>query len=255
MNANLADLGAEILFARWNVMYVETWEAWERRQDAELWEAVALMCEIDPASISEETRLLGPEFYRWRLQLALDWLTRLGPIKFNTKDPVRSVIRLNYFNLWAAEMGLHLPKSFPTGLVFVQTMGESGWREVDPVEATLMPEIHSGPPVQWRGDRSTVGAPLKEPSVSEPPSPPEAAAPEPGKTPERPRKSKGRHPTADAEFLRTADVLALLQISRATLYRYIKDGKLPAPDNPSGRISRWNRVELLDAWKKAGHSD
>ena len=57
-------------------------------------------------------------------------------------------------------------------------------------------------------------------------------------------------PTVTAERLLTyEEVCAVLQTSQATLRRYVRDGKFPAPvkPNPSGRAVRF-RYRDVEAW-------
>lgn len=44
----------------------------------------------------------------------------------------------------------------------------------------------------------------------------------------------------DSAYIRQADLVKILPISAATLWRKVKDGSFPAPVKLSGRITAWN---------------
>jgi prophage regulatory protein len=48
-------------------------------------------------------------------------------------------------------------------------------------------------------------------------------------------------------LLDTPDVMALLGISRATLYRFIENGPFPAPLKITRNMARWH-VDTVDQW-------
>lgn len=47
----------------------------------------------------------------------------------------------------------------------------------------------------------------------------------------------------DKELLTSADLMALLQISEATLWRKVKAGLIPAPETICG-LKRWPRLQI-----------
>lgn len=48
-------------------------------------------------------------------------------------------------------------------------------------------------------------------------------------------------------FLNPSDLSEMLRISKATLWRYVKSGKLPQPKRLSKQILLWNKNEVLEA--------
>lgn len=55
-------------------------------------------------------------------------------------------------------------------------------------------------------------------------------------------------------FARPAQVAHAFGVSRATLYNYIKDGKIPKPEKDGERISRWPVSVIRECLKKQGGS-
>ena len=52
---------------------------------------------------------------------------------------------------------------------------------------------------------------------------------------------------SEQKFLNPSDLSKMLRISKATLWRYIKSGKLPQPKRLSKQILLWNKSEVLEA--------
>lgn len=64
-----------------------------------------------------------------------------------------------------------------------------------------------------------------------------------------------RAPSASPEYLRLADLIpALVPFSPATLWRYVKSGKFPAPIKVSASITAWRRSDY-EAWVAAQSPD
>lgn len=52
----------------------------------------------------------------------------------------------------------------------------------------------------------------------------------------------------DLKYLRLPEVLARIPVSRATLYRWISQGRFPEPIKLGPRCSAWLRAEL-ESWE------
>jgi prophage regulatory protein len=83
------------------------------------------------------------------------------------------------------------------------------------------------------GRSVTIGPPDKARTVSTPPSKPTPVA----------RQSA----TLSGEYIREAELVAVLQISRSTIWRLVQDDKFPRPQRLSARRKVW-RVEDVRAW-------
>jgi predicted DNA-binding transcriptional regulator AlpA len=55
-------------------------------------------------------------------------------------------------------------------------------------------------------------------------------------------------------FARPAQVAHAFGVSRATLYNYIKDGKIPEPEKDGKRISRWPVAVIRECLARQGGS-
>lgn len=55
-------------------------------------------------------------------------------------------------------------------------------------------------------------------------------------------------PPEPNDLLTVHDIVARLQLSRATVYRYVDEGLFPAPLRLGGGATRWVRGEV-DAWQ------
>lgn len=54
---------------------------------------------------------------------------------------------------------------------------------------------------------------------------------------------------SNAPYMRLGDVLQYMKISRTTLYRLIKAGKVPSPIKAGPRISLWRRQDIETVMK------
>ena len=55
-------------------------------------------------------------------------------------------------------------------------------------------------------------------------------------------------------FARPDQVAYAFGVSRATLYNYIKDGKIPRPEKDGSRITRWPVSIIRECLERAGGS-
>lgn len=55
-------------------------------------------------------------------------------------------------------------------------------------------------------------------------------------------------------FARPAQVAHAFGVSRATLYNYIREGKIPAPEKESARLSRWPVAVIRECLAAQGGS-
>ncbi len=61
------------------------------------------------------------------------------------------------------------------------------------------------------------------------------------------RRKEERGP---ARYLRVRDVADMLGVHPATVWRWVKEGKLPRPKKASPRISVWREDEVLEAYER-----
>ena len=54
----------------------------------------------------------------------------------------------------------------------------------------------------------------------------------------------------ETALLRTPDVLSMLNVSRATLWRMVADGRFPAPVKLGPQLRAWRRADV-EAWVSA----
>lgn len=98
------------------------WNAWQTIQRTRLWKAVALMCDIDPASLESsffpdklDTVFKQPtgQFDAW-LTLAKSAIGSdlLRPVSLNTAYLEDSEVKLSSIATWARTIGLELPTGF-----------------------------------------------------------------------------------------------------------------------------------------------
>lgn len=52
---------------------------------------------------------------------------------------------------------------------------------------------------------------------------------------------------SEQKFLNPSELAEMIRISKATLWRYVKSGKLPQPKRLSKQILLWNKSEVLEA--------
>lgn len=97
------------------------WSAWQRVPSAELWEAVALSCGIEPICVVGwmEPRPISCEplsEFLARLRQAVACLQVNGgslPCQLGATRPQQSRVNLGDFRAWANSEGWQLPESFP----------------------------------------------------------------------------------------------------------------------------------------------
>ena len=99
------------------------WEVWKTRQTASLWQAAALLCELDPNALAHKEspdrmlRLLIPTPKRLSSLLALATGNigndSLKVIKQDLEHPENSEVDLTVFATWAHTKGIPVPQAFP----------------------------------------------------------------------------------------------------------------------------------------------
>ncbi len=210
-------LGIEVTFHKGKLVTAETWRKWSGARTAELWQAIALLCFIDPEAWTLE-RMRRVSACRFRLELALDQETDafLDPLVVDPKEKARSIVRFDYVRRWAGIYLLPIPVMFPEGGAPIDVRLLNG-----PIEALARPIAAIAP----------VTAPTSATS-GEAPSPPRG----------RPRKK-----SSSSDYVRSAELLEIVPFSRATLWRMVRDGKFPAPVKVAPRITAWKRTEV-ETW-------
>lgn len=99
------------------------WQQWERKRKAKLWQAVALLCELEPARLESRgaSGKLDPLFvqsppkFNSLLALAITGIGAglLKPDKLEPEHLEESEIDLTVFASWAQATGLAFPEGFP----------------------------------------------------------------------------------------------------------------------------------------------
>lgn len=147
------------------------WEAWKTVQRARLWQAVALLCDIEPKTLEStffpgklDTIFCGsktPPKFTNLLERAKNSLgtDSLRPVSLNDDCPEDSEISLSTFATWARSIGRNLPPSFPwepdltfpiTGWPWgsystpeLQKLAQAAdkfWKRYDPTDSTTAPK-------------------------------------------------------------------------------------------------------------------
>lgn len=195
------------------------WQRWSGARTAELWQAIALLCAVDPDSLTLK-KARSVNYIIWRLELAVAELNHglLDPLIRFPEEPRRSIVRFDYVRRWAQINMIGIPERYPVG-------GE-------PIDLRLL----DGP----------AATPPREPDQQQPPPaiPNEVAvAPlEPAES-LKPRRRRSK-PNGASEYMRESELLEALPFSRATLWRRVKDGEFPAPIKLGGNLNAWKRAEV-----------
>lgn len=190
-----------------------TWKRWADVEACELWQAVALMIGVDPDEVPyRKLNDLSP--FVARMQMAADLHPPSG-LRRNEQKPWRSVVRIDEFRTWATLLLLPLPDAFPRG-----------------VRPEVLPSHLSAAALEALAD------------LSWPDAQPRATASSPVKNP--PRKARASSKVS-AEYLREPDLCAEIAVSRATMWRWVKSGRLPKPIKLSPGVTVWRRAEV-EAW-------
>ena len=104
----------------WTIPHPD-WAKWERTRNAKLWQAVALLCELDPARLEIGDGKLNTVFINTPAKFtSLLGLAKAGIgaglLKLDRLDPEQleeSQVDLTVFASWAHGMSLALPQGFP----------------------------------------------------------------------------------------------------------------------------------------------
>ena len=209
----------EVHFHKGRLVTAETWTKWSGARTAELWQAIALLCFIDPDGWTLE-RMRKVCSCRIRLELALDWAADvlIDPIVVDPEEKARSLVRLDYVRRWAIVYLLPIPVMFPEGGPPIDMRLLNG-----PIEALARPMVATAPAV------------VKS-------SPTSADATSTGRG--QPRKK-----SMTSEYIRASELLEMVPFSRATLWRWVRGGEFPKPVPISPGVTAWRRVEV-EGWLK-----
>lgn len=196
------------------------WQRWSNARTAELWQAIALLCAVDPDSLTLK-KARSVNYIEWRLELAVKELNRgfLEPIINFPEEPRRSIVRFDYVGRWARINVIGVPSRYPAG-------GE-------PIDLRLL-----------NGPAAAPSEPVQQPSIPAPAVSDEVSA-APADQTEAPKPRRRRvKPSGASEYMRESELLEALPFSRATLWRRIKDGTFPPPVKLGGNLNAWKRAEV-----------
>lgn len=195
------------------------WQRWSNARTAELWQAIALLCAVDPDSLTLK-RARSVNYIIWRLELAVAELNHgfLDPLIRFPEEPRRSIVRFDYVRRWAQINMIGIPERYPVG-------GE-------PIDLRLL----DGP----------AATPPREPDQQQPaPASPDEVAATSVELAELPKPRRRRSkPNGASEYMRESELLEALPFSRATLWRRVKEGEFPAPIKLGGNLNAWKRAEV-----------
>lgn len=188
-----------------------TWKRWANVEVCELWQAIALMLDVDPDEVPyRKLKDLIP--FEARLHLALQ-LYRPGAMDEHEQKPWRSQVRLDDMQTWAMHLQLPLPDRYPVG-----------------IRPPALPTHLSPEALEALADLSTPDKPTQ---------------PDMPSTRKRKASRKPRSPAAvPSEYLREPDLCAEIAISRATLWRWVKSGIVPQPIKLSPGVTVWRRSDV-----------
>jgi prophage regulatory protein len=202
----------------------EVWQRWSGARTAELWQAIALLCAVDPDSLTLK-KARSVNYIIWRLELAVAELNHglLDPLIRFPEEPRRSIVRFDYVRRWAQINMIGIPERYPIG-------GE-------PIDLRLL----DGP-----------AATPREPDQQQPaPATPDNVVATPVELAELPKPRRRRpKPNGASEYMRESELLEALPFSRATLWRRVKEGEFPAPIKLGGNLNAWKRAEVTK-WSEA----
>ncbi len=105
------------------------WEHWRHQTTATLWEAAALVCDIDPRGLAVNFLVPIPPAYEDLKRMAISSRPTNGLIprdRFDSDCPDNSPVDLAQFGAWAGEIGYRLPANFPRE-VSTKTIEAYGW--------------------------------------------------------------------------------------------------------------------------------
>lgn len=198
------------------------WLQWSGARTAELWQAMALLCGVDPDSLTLK-KVRSINYIEWRLELAVNKLAlgALEPLINFPEEPRRSIVRFDYVRRWAQVNMIGVPIRYPAG-------GE-------PIDLRLP----NGP------GAAPLGEPVQQAAIQAPVAPAEVSA----ASTEQAEVSKARRrrakPNGASEYMRESELLEALPFSRATLWRRVKDGEFPPPIKLGGNLNAWKRADVL----------
>lgn len=92
------------------------WDHWQYQTAAMLWEAAALVFDIDPKSFTESFLPLPPPAYDNLMRMAVATLPLNGlvpPKELDQRNVENSLVDLAQFGVWAARIGYDLPARYP----------------------------------------------------------------------------------------------------------------------------------------------
>lgn len=203
----------------------EVWQRWSGARTAELWQAVALLCAVDPDSLTLK-KARSVNYIIWRLELAVAELNHglLDPLIRFPEEPGRSIVRFDNVRRWAQINLIGIPERYPVG-------GE-------PIDLRLLDGPAAIPPRRADQQQPAPAIPEREATASVE----WAELPKP-----RRRRQK---PNGASEYMRESELLEALPFSRATLWRRVKDGEFPAPIKLGGNLNAWKRAEVTK-WSEA----
>ena len=194
----------------------ETWQTFRILKTAQLWEAMVLLCGLVPLSTSR-TRAVKLHYVTWRADLAVRELDSgmLLSCGRDFEDPLRTQVSLASVREWAVSNLIGVPEGFPGGTECVE-------------------QASQGDLAIARAGSASGLAPSKVVKAE---------------LTEKPAKLKRDRPglSGTPEFIRMADLLPLLNISKATLWRQVKTGKFPGSVKLSPSMTAWRRADV-DVW-------
>jgi len=119
------------------------WHQWSNARTAELWQAIALLCGVDPDSLTLK-KARSVNYIEWRLELAVKELNRgfLEPIINFPEEPRRSIVRFDYVSRWARNNVIGVPSRYPAGGEPIDLRllnGQAAAAPGEPVEQSSIP--------------------------------------------------------------------------------------------------------------------
>jgi len=127
------------------------WETWREVQNAEVWQAVALACDIEPLCVAQ---WIHPRFpstdrlvqFQQRIIQAIAALEIHGgniPVLSDRSPPEYSRVQLGNFRIWTKSVGWSLPKNFPE-LLPTKVKHESAEERAARLRSLIQTEISKG---------------------------------------------------------------------------------------------------------------